>query len=277
MESTVKRINTRTTTEEILQSNTDVTIINPSPTYFKHVLELLSQHFTTHNTSTNIKRNTAVDIYVSPNTLTDVTDEFIYESVLTELRTTNQVTLYNTQTPEENIVLTIDAAYIATNIDNQIALFSTTDDQTITAISELIDNETQSKVEKSTVKPYTELKNHFAELLNTEFITAFETALTEALNHSDEIPIQHVFVIVSAHETQLQKDVSEGLSDTNTVSIAGFSRAKTELQETGVITTIKVPVDVGRPKHRLQLTDATKRNTDTIRDVVAYAMNQIEA
>lgn len=277
MKPAAQPVTTATTTHEILQSTNRVTIINPSPQYFKHILELLSTHFTTHGKRNKISRDTQITIYTTNETVSTICSDFIHRAVLTELRNTNKIDVYETGAHGRNIVLTTDTAYIAAMITNQIALFSTTNEETLTAITEHIKKEKQSRVKETDSKPYTEIKQQLIETTNESFITSFEAGVDEVLKRDTELPIQQLFVVVAAYEDTLQKQVSEGLSEAGVASIAGVSRAKKELQNKGVITTMKVPVDVGRPKHRLQLTENTRNNTESIGDVITHTIETINS
>ncbi|MEZ3143719.1 DUF5821 family protein [Halobaculum sp. MBLA0143] len=63
-------------------------------------------------------------------------------------------------------------------------------------------------------------------------------------------------LVVAYHEGQLY-EVSRWGEDIGMASKATFSRTKTDLEDQGYVTTEKVPVDVGRPRQRLLLTDGT--------------------
>jgi hypothetical protein len=66
----------------------------------------------------------------------------------------------------------------------------------------------------------------------------------------DEIQIA---ILVAAKNEQLLYDLSKWGEDEGLASKATFSRTKGDLEEAGLIDTEKVPIDVGRPRLRLQL------------------------
>jgi len=68
----------------------------------------------------------------------------------------------------------------------------------------------------------------------------------------DEVTIS---LLVAAKNEELLYDVSKWGEDTGVASKATFSRAKTRLEDMGLIDTEKVPIDVGRPRLRLTLAD----------------------
>jgi len=84
----------------------------------------------------------------------------------------------------------------------------------------------------------------------------------------DEVTIS---LLIAAKNEVLLYDISKWGEDVGIASKATFSRTKSRLEESGVITTEKVPIDVGRPRLRLQLGDDRLREapTDDLAAVVA--------
>ena len=68
----------------------------------------------------------------------------------------------------------------------------------------------------------------------------------------DEVTIS---LLVAAKNEVLLYDISKWGEDVGIASKATFSRTKTKLEDNGLIATEKVPIDVGRPRLRLQLGD----------------------
>jgi len=64
-----------------------------------------------------------------------------------------------------------------------------------------------------------------------------------------------VSLLVAAKNEVLLYDISKWGEDVGIASKATFSRTKTKLEDNGLIATEKVPIDVGRPRLRLQLGD----------------------
>ncbi|PSQ37416.1 hypothetical protein BRD05_00685, partial [Halobacteriales archaeon QS_9_70_65] len=67
---------------------------------------------------------------------------------------------------------------------------------------------------------------------------------------------------VAAKNEDLLYDISKWGEDIGIASKATFSRTKSRLEETGLIDTEKVPIDVGRPRLRLKLGDERLEGTD---------------
>ena len=75
----------------------------------------------------------------------------------------------------------------------------------------------------------------------------------------DEVTIS---LLVAARNEVLLYDISKWGEDVGIASKATFSRTKTRLEDMGLIETEKVPIDVGRPRLRLQLGDDRLREAD---------------
>lgn len=275
MEPTVHTISDSNTTRDVLREEDDVTVITPSITFFKHIIEVLSNEFEHGEKGEEIQREQPVTVYVTRETLSSVRGEFLYESVLAELIRDDVVVVEKINAEVQNIVLTPETAYSALVINSSVALFSTTDEDVISVSTDMVSQNEQTRVMMDDVLTYSDITQHLSEVFDETFVTVFETAVDEMLQHGEEIPIQHVFVLVAAFENKLQKTLSQALGDVNVISIASVSRTKNKLQDEGVIETTKMPIDVGRPQHRLILSPTTEENTDTIRDVIRYTIEEL--
>ena len=83
----------------------------------------------------------------------------------------------------------------------------------------------------------------------------------------DEVTIS---LLIAARNEVLLYDISKWGEDVGIASKATFSRTKSRLEDANVITTEKVPIDVGRPRLRLQLGDDRLRTAQTA-DLAAVA------
>jgi hypothetical protein len=90
-------------------------------------------------------------------------------------------------------------------------------------------------------------------------VGSLETARGDG-NGLDEVTIS---LLVAAKNEQLFYDLSKWGEDVGLASKATFSRVKNELEEADLIETKKVPVDVGRPRQRLAVTDDRLRSASS--------------
>ncbi|WP_144903499.1 transcriptional regulator TbsP [Halobellus captivus] len=88
----------------------------------------------------------------------------------------------------------------------------------------------------------------------------------------DEVTIS---LLVAAKNDLLLYDISKWGEDVGIASKATFSRTKTELEEAGVVETEKVPIDVGRPRLRLRLSDNRLLDADAS-DLAAAARDILD-
>ena len=93
--------------------------------------------------------------------------------------------------------------------------------------------------------------------LDAEFGAAVQAdfdAVLASLGADDGPDLDEVVIslLVAARNDVLLYDISKWGEDTGIASKATFSRTKTDLEDAGLIETEKVPIDVGRPRLRLQ-------------------------
>jgi hypothetical protein len=89
----------------------------------------------------------------------------------------------------------------------------------------------------------------------------------------DEVTIS---LLVAARNRELLYDISKWGEDVGIASKATFSRTKTKLEDTGLIDTEKVPIDVGRPRLRLLLGDERLADAD-IDEFAGVAQSMLSA
>jgi hypothetical protein len=87
----------------------------------------------------------------------------------------------------------------------------------------------------------------------------------------DEVTIS---LLVAARNGELLYDISKWGEDVGLASKATFSRTKTRLEDTGLIETEKVPIDVGRPRLRLMPGDSRLQEA-TVEDIAGVAKEQL--
>jgi hypothetical protein len=97
------------------------------------------------------------------------------------------------------------------------------------------------------------LDDKFGADIRDDFVSAIGNLRTE-LEDSD-LNAVHIALLVAARHELLLYDISSWGEDLRLCSKATFSRAKTDLEDYGVLETEKVPIDVGRPRLRLQIAD----------------------
>jgi len=86
-----------------------------------------------------------------------------------------------------------------------------------------------------------------------EFERLIKAARIEELGAIDDISVA---LVAAAHSGALLNDLSSWAKEVGLASKATFSRRKQNLEDEGIIYTERVPIEVGRPKQRLKLSDS---------------------
>lgn len=101
------------------------------------------------------------------------------------------------------------------------------------------------------------IRETIADDLGPDLRDDFDQGLARAATQRDPGSFEPVTaaVVVAAANGTLHYDLSRWGETVGLASKATFSRRKGELEELGIVTTEKVPVDMGRPRQRLHLTE----------------------
>jgi len=126
--------------------------------------------------------------------------------------------------------------------------------------------------------PLSHIRETLAEDIGPEVADDFDRVL-ELLDTArgdgeglDEVTIA---LLVAANNGELLYDISRWGEDIRLASKATFSRSKNQLEDSGLIGTEKVPIDVGRPRLRLMLGDEDLREAG-IEEVVERAQELLD-
>lgn len=149
--------------------------------------------------------------------------------------------------------------------DNHVASIVSVGDEFITVKSDAPDDmeaandylATLNEVaEEATLEApsYNTITAQMREEFGDEMAEQFESVF-ESYDFADGNGIGVVLVALAAHNDELLYDISEFASETGIVSKATCSRSKTSLEDAGAVETDKVPIDIGRPRLRLSMSD----------------------
>lgn len=119
------------------------------------------------------------------------------------------------------------------------------------------------------------LQEEFDESFSEEFDIAFESLgpVPRGMEGIDEVVL---VLLLTAKRGELLYDVGRWGEEIGLASKATFSRTKQQLEDTGLIRTEKVPVEVGRPRMRLHL-NVDELQGESGEAFVARARELIEA
>lgn len=183
---------------------------------------------------------------------------FPLNSKTAELVKQNRLSLYSTETkPLSNIVLDGSDFYNLIRLGEIEQFAKSTDKDHSTKIDEEFTRmKDTSELIKLDILAWSVLLTQLEETVDTEtrreFERLIEAARIENLGALDDISVA---IIAAAQSGALLNDLGNWAEEVHLASKATFSRRKQNLEEEGIIYTEKVPIEVGRPKQRLLLSD----------------------
>lgn len=183
---------------------------------------------------------------------------FPLNSRIVELIEQNILDIYSTDTtPLSNIVVDGSTSYYLIRLGEMEQFAKSTDEELSTTIveevSRIIDSAERVKPD---ILAWSELLNQLEETVDSETRREFER-LIEAARIENVGALDHISVaiVAAAQSGALLNDLGTWAEDVGLASKATFSRRKQNLEEGGIIYTEKVPIEIGRPKLRLMLSD----------------------
>lgn len=155
------------------------------------------------------------------------------------------------------VVASEDALYALVEVDGEFAALAAEDDDFIAgAYSSYADRFETSEPFALRTPGLTHAFDTLEAQLSTATRDDFETLLTTVeTTDTDGLDEVSLALLAAAKNTELLYEISKWGEDIGVASKATFSRSKTNLEDRGIIDTEKVPIDVGRPRLRLQLGD----------------------
>jgi len=179
----------------------------------------------------------------------------------------------------ESVIVTEDSVTAVVSAGSHVAGLSTDDDQFVDdAYDAYSDYWADAEQFRLRTPPISRVRETLAEEMSPAAETDFSTVLASletAGGNGDGLDEVTVSLLVAAKNEALFYDISRWGEDVGVASKATFSRMKNELEDTGLIGTEKVPVDVGRPRQRLTITDERleEASSDRIAAVAKSVLN----
>ncbi|MEZ3118162.1 DUF5821 family protein [Halobaculum sp. MBLA0147] len=202
---------------------------------------------------------TTLDVLARESVLKTVRDDFLIASDLADHVSTDRLTLrVFTGTPETTLLATpetLHAIIVGEGLD-PVALPE--DDTSVTADVCATSREQFSEAESFNLR--TPGRTRALDRLGADVGTAVREDFEAILDTLEEVTDETIdevtlaLLVTARNEAQLYT-ISRWGEDVGLASRATFSRMKTELENAVLITTEKVPTDVGRPRLRLLLAD----------------------
>ncbi|WP_327053853.1 transcriptional regulator TbsP [Halomicrococcus gelatinilyticus] len=188
-----------------------------------------------------------------------VFDDFIIASHAADLIDREQ--LQPRSAPEiarNSLLITTDRIIPLVEINGEITSLQSDDSELVDRARETFMSEWEGADEVTLrTPPLSEIRETLREDIGDETADDFDEFLEATETVDSESPLDEVAIslIVAAKNRVLLYDISKWGEDVGLASKATFSRTKTHLEDTGLIDTEKVPIDVGRPRLRLRFAD----------------------
>jgi hypothetical protein len=187
-------------------------------------------------------------------------DDFLVASRTADLIDAGQLAVRTLDDDSTNsLVVADDAVFALVTATDRVAALSTDDDEFVDeAKTACVDRWEDADAFQLRTPPISRVRgtltDDIGEAAREDFdavLASLDTARGDG-NGLDEVTTS---LLIAARNEVLLYDISKWGEDVGIASKATFSRTKTQLENTGLITTEKVPIDVGRPRLRLQLAD----------------------
>jgi DNA-binding Lrp family transcriptional regulator len=199
-----------------------------------------------------------VELIIPKSAISRVKRNFPVNSKLAELLSQNKISLYATsESASSTLIIESDQLHALVQVGNTEQFIQTADEKAREALIEEVRNiATPSEQVQIDIRPWSELLQTLEEIVNPgtrqEFERLIGAAQIEDLGALDDISVA---IVAAAQSDALLNDLTEWADQVGLASKATFSRRKSSLEDDGIIYTEKVPIEVGRPKLRLQLAD----------------------
>ena len=208
-----------------------------------------------------------VRVFAREDTLKSVMNDFIVASTAADLIENETLSLRTVDGDEMSPLVATERTVVSVvTAGGQVAGLVTDDESFVEAVRE--EHTTAwADAESYTLRtpPLSRVRTTMEESFGPEMVADFDgvlASLDTARGDDGELDEVTISLLVAAKNEELLYDISKWGEDTGVASKATFSRAKTRLEEMGLIDTTKVPIDVGRPRLRLLLGDERLADAD---------------
>jgi hypothetical protein len=194
--------------------------------------------------------------------LSSLRDDFSVAWSAADLVAENDLRLIVSDTgPGSTVLVSGDRVWTVSVLGGTCVAMSTTDGELASEFQGFVEAELGNGSFDLRTPPRTQLLEELARMFSEEVSNDFESGI-EVLGglETGEVGAAHVALLVAALHGELLYDLGKWAEDTRFASRATLSRKKDDLEEHGLTTTEKVPVDVGRPRQRLRPGDELRED-----------------
>lgn len=241
----------------IAEAGDGLLIVNPSR---RAVRELVSE-------LTGADQPPEIRLFAAEGVLGDLMDDFLVASAVADLVDSGVLSVRPLpEVPNNGLFVSEESVVAVVESPGQAAGLATTEEPFVSATFDHYDRLWgESRAFSLRTPALSTIMETLEESIGPETAADFRavldslsTARSDA-NGLDEVTIS---LLVAARNDELLYDISRWGEDIGLASKATFSRTKTQLEESGLLDTEKVPIDVGRPRLRLMLGDRRLEDAD---------------
>ncbi|MEF8813998.1 MAG: DUF5821 family protein [Halovenus sp.] len=225
----------------------DVLVINPSRRMTRRLVNQLGE-----------TDGSSVRLFADGRVLKDLTEDFLVASEIADLVEHDLLSVRTLgNVPRHSLLLAESFLLSLVESEKRAAGLVTTTDQFVADANAEYDRR-WDEAEPFTLR--TPALSRVRETLEVDISPAaardFDAmlgALETARGNGAGLDEVEIALLVAANNGELLYDISRWGEDVSLASKATFSRSKNRLEDSGLLDTEKVPIDVGRPRLRLQL------------------------
>lgn len=202
-----------------------------------------------------------VRLFADEHSLKTVLDDFLLASRMADLVADGTLAVRTLRdVPRASLLLTEGTLVSIVEAGDDVAGLVSSQGEFVTSTYEAYDAKwRRASAFSIRTPPLSEIRETMAEEIGEQAVDDLERMLEVIETRPDDGRIDEVTLtlLVAAKNRELLYDISRWGEGIQLASKATFSRTKKELEAQGVIDTVKVPIEVGRPRLRLVLGDST--------------------
>lgn len=233
--------------QSIINDGANALVVNPSTTFLQQLIMALSESDPQGH----------VRIAAEEDVLKTIRNEFIVAAKTSELVEDGIIeVVQTTENMSSGVMITDDMMSGLIDLESTLAL--TEQQELESEVEEAVEDVWRSSESFQLRTPSFEtIHSTMSEDISEEVADEYQQVLDYVGSFEPESKFDEVAValLVAARNNLLLYDISKWGEDSGLASKATFSRTKTHLESMGHIHTEKVPIDVGRPRLRLTLSD----------------------
>ncbi|MFB6282845.1 MAG: DUF5821 family protein [Halobacteria archaeon] len=228
-------------------------------------------------TATELQKNVDnIKILGRDEDLKEVFDDFLISSPAADLVKTGKIEVRSLKDNEQrSLVIVKDKAVMSyVNLAETIGALSSSDESLVSS-SEAMFEDLWEDGEEFNIRtpPMSKVKQTLRDEIGEDTMDDFTEMLEKleaAKGDGEGIDEITVALLCAARNNVLLYDISKWGEDSGVASKATFSRKKTELENSDLIDTENVPIDIGRPRLRLKFADETLQEA-SIEEIIEQA------